>query len=133
MTSFEEQLDRAYKKKVLDRLDKTVRAVALVVDRALVEATPVDTGRARANWQASLNNPLTAQIAIQDVSKKDSGFVPARQNDALKAISAYKLADTILISNNLPYIRKLNEGSSQQAPAGFVDAALLKGKKAVKR
>ena len=38
----------------------------------------------------------------------------------------------ILISNNLPYINALNDGSSKQAPAGFVDSALSKGKRAVR-
>lgn len=121
--SFENQLKQAYETKVVKNLEKTVRAVALVVDAELVRTTPVDTGRARANWLPSLNVPDNRQIDGPASNKP-----PIDQ-----AIAAYKLADTILISNNLPYIRKLNEGSSQQAPAGFVDSALAKGKRAVKQ
>lgn len=118
---FDRQLDAAYKRKVLDNLEKTVRAVALVVDAELVAATPVDTGRARANWNPSLNEP-------------DTTIREPNQKKAISPIAAaFKLTDTILISNNLPYIKRLNEGSSKQAPAGFVDMALEKGKRAVKK
>lgn len=118
---FDRQLDAAYKRKVLDNLEKTVRAVALVVDAELVAATPVDTGRARANWNPSLNEP-------------DTTIHEPNQKKAISPIAAaFKLTDTILISNNLPYIKRLNEGSSKQAPAGFVDMALEKGKRAVKK
>ena len=120
MADFQQQLDAAYNKKVLDRLEKTVRAVALVVDAELVAATPVDTGRARSNWNPSLNVPDTT---IQEPNQK-------KVIDPI--VSAYKITDTILISNNLPYINRLNEGYSKQAPAGFVDLALQKGKRAVK-
>lgn len=117
---FQAQLDNAYKVKVIERLENTVRAVALVVDATLVETTPVDIGRARSNWNPSLNVP-------------DSSIVEPGQKKSISGINtAYKITDTILISNNLPYIKKLNEGSSKQAPAGFVDAALQKGKGAVK-
>lgn len=121
MASFEQQLDAAYKKKVVENLEKTVRAVALVVDAELVATTPVKTGRARSNWNPSLNTP-------------DASIVEPGQKKSIGPINAaFKITDTILISNNLPYIRELNNGSSKQAPAGFVDAALAKGKRAVKK
>lgn len=118
---FSEQLKRAYQAKVIQNLEKTVRAVALVVDAELVNTTPVKSGRARSNWNPSLNTP--------DATIREPG-----QKKSIDPIaSAYKITDTILISNNLPYIKKLNAGSSKQAPAGFVDAALAKGKRAVKK
>jgi hypothetical protein len=120
MDSFDKQLENAYKNKVIGTLEKTVRAVAFVVDAELVRATPVDTGRARSNWIPSLNSP--------DVRLVD----PNQKPDISPVIKSYKLDDTILISNNLPYIKNLNNGSSQQAPAGFVDKALAKGKRAIK-
>jgi len=118
---FQAQLDKAYKVKVIDKLEKTVRAVALIVDAELVNMTPVDTGRARANWNPSLNTP--------DPTIRE----PGQKKSIDPVASAFKLTDTILISNNLPYIKPLNNGSSKQAPAGFVDAALAKGKRAVKK
>ncbi len=118
--TFKQQLDAAYKNKVVGTLEKTVRGVTLVVDQTLAITTPVDTGRARANWLPSLNTP-------------DVRIVEPGQKSSIDAtLKAYKITDTILISNNLPYIQKLNNGSSKQAPAGFVDAALQVGKNAVK-
>lgn len=122
MSDFEKQLDKAYQKKVVDRLDKTVRAVALFVDSELVSTTPVDLGGARANWIPSLNTPDTRTIEA-----------PVSNKPSVKPIlDSYKLNDTILLTNNLPYIRRLNDGWSTQAPAGFVDDALQKGKRLVK-
>ena len=118
---FQAQLDAAYKTKVIGTLEKTVRAVALVVDSTLVDTTPVKTGRARGNWNPSLNVP-------------DATIREPNQKKPIEPIAAaYKITDTILISNNLPYIKRLNEGYSKQAPAGFVDAALERGKRAVKK
>jgi len=133
MSTFKQQADAAYKTKVLDQLEKVVRAVALVVDAELVRRTPVDTGRARANWLPSLNTPDTRVLDGPGGSKKGKSFVPSRDTTAEAVTQQYKLTDTIYISNNLPYIQELNNGSSQQAPAGFVDSALAKGKRAVKK
>lgn len=122
MATFKSQLDTAYKKKVVERLEKTVRAVALIVDSELVKSTPVDTGRAKANWLPSLNTPDNRQIDA-----------PASNKPSIEpSLKEFTLKDTILITNNLPYIRALNDGSSAQAPVGFVDDALARGKRAVK-
>lgn len=115
MTTFRFQLNRAYQKKVIENLEKTIRAVALVVDAELVNTTPVDTGRARSNWLPSLNVP--------DLRTVEPGGKPAVGPVA----DSFRIDDTILITNNLPYIRRLNEGSSLQAPAGFVEAAIARG------
>jgi hypothetical protein len=37
----------------------------------------------------------------------------------------------IYITNNAPYIRALNDGSSMQEPAGFVERAVLIGRRVV--
>lgn len=114
------QLQRAYQKKVIERLEKTVRAAALVVDSELVKRTPVDTGRARSNWLPSLNVARTDEVA------------PGERPEVASVFALYKINDTILSTNNLPYIERLNEGHSQQAPAGFVEAAIQVGKNAVR-
>lgn len=119
--SLKSDLDAAYKNKVIGTLEKTVRAVTLVVDKTLADTTPVDTGRARANWLPSLNAPDTRQVEAGQ--KEDVGPV----------LASYRIKDTIYISNNLPYIRRLNDGWSKQAPAGFVDRALAIAKRAVKK
>lgn len=116
-----DDLDRAYKTKVIQAVEKTVRAVALVVDAELVATTPVDTGRAKSNWLPTLNTPDTRKVE------------PGEKPDIAPVLSSYKIDDTVLITNNLPYIRRLNDGWSQQFPAGFVERAVAKGKNAVKK
>jgi hypothetical protein len=107
-------------------VEKAMRKAALAIDSAVVSATPVDTGRARSNWLPNFDAPA-------------SGTVAATSAAGATALVAGKVASfdltknkSIHITNNLPYIRKLNEGSSSQAPAGFVRRAIFAGVGAIK-
>ena len=99
--------------------DSTVQRVAVLVNQTVVTSTPVDTGRARANWYVGINRPVTE--AMQE--DKDPGGQQAIQRNNAK-IATRKHPQTIYISNNLPYIGRLNEGYSAQAPAFFVQIAV---------
>lgn len=99
--------------------DATMRKVAIGATQAVISATPVDTGRARSNWLASIDTirtdnvePLAAgaaatQIAIEEAAAVIRGY----DGDSNREIR---------LQNSLPYIDPLNNGSSAQAPAGFV-------------
>ncbi len=105
-------------KAIPDRSDQIVREVALAADRTLVLNTPVDTGRARANWQVTLGTP-----AAGTVDETTRGQTP--RNAAV--IAQYKGGTpnaAIFNTNNLPYIVPLNNGHSKQQPAGFVERAV---------
>ena len=108
---------------VAENADKLVRKVAMTIDRTVVMATPVDTGRARANWIASLNAPTSATTT----SVSPSGAEAMEQ--AAGVIAGYDGDNDaeIHITNNLPYIGPLNEGYSRQAPANFVSIAVRAG------
>lgn len=101
------------------------KATALAVDQALVLATPVDTGHARANWQISAFNPVTEELDDED----QVGNSTINRNEA--AIKAIPPEADIYITNNVPYIGELNNGKSAQAPAMFVQRALLAGIRAL--
>lgn len=116
MSSFRAQLDAAYRKEVELRLEEAVRFLSLSFYRDVKLMTPVDTGRARANWHLDLN---VVDVRIIEPGEGDGN---------IEAIASYKLGQTVFISNNLPYIRALNNGHSIQAPAGFVEDALAKAK-----
>ena len=114
---------------VEDNADQLVRKAALAIDAVLVLATPVDTGRARANWQVELNRP--AEGTTTNVSP--SGREALEQGKS--TIAGYRGGTpdaAVHITNNLPYIGKLNEGHSAQAPAGFVEEAVLTGASTVR-
>lgn len=122
--------------KQLDKnMNKAVREVALIADREVVLQTPVDTGRARSNWIVSLGSPSREQ---QDAYTPGQGGSTGADNaraaleQAAAEISRRQPGQDINISNNLPYIGRLNEGYSAQAPAGFVQAAVLRAVNALK-
>lgn len=109
---------------------KMVKTVALAVDASVVIGTPVDTGRARSNWVAEINQPAQGvrEPYAQGAEGSTGGQNAQRAIEQAKAtIAGYKIDQAIHITNNLPYIGKLNEGHSAQAPAGFVQTAVLDG------
>lgn len=121
-------------REIADRVEpgahKVVQQVALAVDQTVVLATPVDTGRARANWQ------VQAGVATSDIIEAYSpgkGASTSTENTraALEqgkiAVSAAQPGQEIHITNNLAYIGALNDGHSAQAPAGFVEEAVAAG------
>jgi len=88
----------------------------------IIKRTPIDTGRARANWHVSKNMPdtrvtdeTTQSVAVTDVPRSNAD-------------------EPYYIANNLPYINKLEYGGygdnspsgktvngySKQAPHGMV-------------
>lgn len=105
-------------------------AMTIIVD--LAYRTPVDTSRAISNWQVTLGAPPTGSIQAHYLGRLGSTYSASASETVSLAkliLKTKKPNQAIYISNNLPYIRKLNEGSSQQAPAGFVERAILLGRK----
>jgi hypothetical protein len=92
------------------KVERTVRAVKMELFRSVIQDTPVDTGRARGNWQATIGSPATDEIDNEDINVALAGV----------ASNLGKVADVSFLANNLPYIEKLEEGSSTQAPSGMV-------------
>lgn len=90
------------------------KMLVLEIDRELRRATPIDTGHARRNWVPSVG----AREVFETVSAD-------RHAQGIAAVLAYELSQGPLwVSNNTPYIERLNYGSSEQAPAGFVEASI---------
>lgn len=103
---------------VPEKANQFKRAVGLQLLAGVVQKTPVDTGRARANWQVSTGAPAGGLIEGVDPS---GGEAIARGAAALAQVQP---GETIYISNNLPYILPLENGHSRQAPAGMVALTL---------
>jgi len=86
-----------------------LRAASLALLRRIKIEMPVDTGRARASW---------GQWTPGDIRKPN---VKANQEDA---VWEENMADLkITQGTNVRYVPALNDGHSQQAPAGFIDKA----------
>ncbi len=106
--------------KLRDHAARVCVELAVNMHAELVEATPVDTGFARAMWVPSLSAPAF-------VTATDAAGGRALTEAGLGAVLAFKLEDgAIFVSNRTRYIRRLDGGSSTQAPAGFVRTAIAK-------
>ena len=120
--SYRAQIDAVYKKKVLDKIEKVTNATALLLHAQLIQTTPVDTGRAKANWFYDIDAP--------DAKEVEADY--DNEGEALQRSQSYTLDKNIFISNNLPYIRRLDEGYSDQAPSGMVQGSLQVAKRQAK-
>lgn len=79
----------------------------------LVNKTPVDLGRARGNWQVTINEP--AQDYFWDNWLTDPLI------EGLAELGELGLFQVVYITNNIPYIEALEGGHSQvQAPEGML-------------
>lgn len=114
-------------------VNRKVRRLALLILSELVIQTPVDTGRARSNWIVGLGGPPDAINEDPYVPGEGGSTDAANANAAIAAgtaaVSDREPGQTIYLSNNAPYIEKLNQGWSAQAPAGFIQAAVQHGVK----
>jgi len=112
-------------------------AIALNLAENIIRATPVDTGWARANWWPSLNKredpPNTGKgsphASTYDLGKKAGAKARAANGTAstgdgmTRAAAEFaggKVGDLFILSNGVPYIRRLEHGWSKQAPKGMV-------------
>lgn len=103
-------------------------SVGNAILEAVVEATPVDTSKALSNWQVSPNGAPGSEIEAHFAGSRGSTRgASARQALALgvRSIRAGRLQEGLLIFNAAPYIRRLNDGWSAQAPSGFIEKAVL--------
>jgi len=125
---------RRLAKTIVVNVDAGFRATVLAVDAAVVTATPVDTGRARANWRVSTEKQSDVYDAYQKGKQGSTAGTntQAAIDQGQEVVAGSPDADTMYISNNLPYIQALNDGSSAQAPAGFVELAIQAGQDTVK-
>ena len=111
----------------LDRLaERTIKKITLDVTANLIESTPVDTGWARANWIPSVTKSIQDTAGTRE--QAESGSVnKGPQLSGQAEVLGYKLRQgRVFVTNNVPYILRLNDGSSTQAPSGFVEAAVQK-------
>jgi len=115
--------------------DAVVRKVALVADQAVVMATPVDTGRARSNWLVGLGTARQDVVGSHVPGLKGATGEANTQESILigrATIKQRRPGQDIHITNNLDYIEDLNHGTSKQAPANFVEAAVAEAAEAVR-
>lgn len=117
---------------VEENVERAVKDCAGAVARSVISNTPADTGRARSNWTAQMEEAFAGMFPARVPGIAGS---TAEANAAAAVEAAEQLIETfdieenasIHITNNLPYIGALNDGHSKQAPADFVKIAVIDG------
>ena len=118
----------SYAKAVERNSTVVVREAAKAIAPSLVFATPVDTSRARANWQAGIGHiPSDVKFGKPDKPPSPDYGGQAAVAAIIGTANAYAGGSYLAIANNAPYIVRLNEGWSGQAPAMFVQRAVAVG------
>ena len=109
-------------------VEKAVIQTATAGSDAIIEATPVDTTKAVANWKVTHGSPFTGVVGERvPGSKKGSGARAAKS--AMRAenvgrIKFFKNKVAMYIANNVRYIGLLEYGSSKRKPHGMVSKGL---------
>lgn len=118
--TLQDQINKAYQKKVIKPLEEKVRKTGLMAFSNIALATPAKTGRARGNWNVSID---TIDGSVTDNTD------PPNMAKAAATIANFVIGKVIYVCNNLPYIERLNDGYSKQAPANFVETGVALAKR----
>lgn len=113
-----------FRKSISDWITSVDKAIPDVVSgtvikaaNAIVDLSPVDTGRFKANWQITANSPAAQSLNEYDQTGGQTKTYLARQ---ARAVAASRGTKVIYITNRLDYAGDLEYGSSRQAPAGVL-------------
>ncbi len=115
-------------------VSKLAQDVATGIGATVVDTTRVDTGLARSNWRASISAPASGVIPPYAPGSKlgtgegaNASAAKAQQKQAIKQFDATKHT-SIFITNRVPYIGTLNNGSPTQAPGNMVQLGIQTGR-----
>lgn len=120
------------RKAIPEAASKLAVQTAVTVVGDLAFKTPVDTSKAISSWETTLDSPSPNSPGPHFPGKHGSTYSASAAETIARAKGALqnkKPGQVIFITNNQPYIRRLNGGSSTQEPAGFVERAVLLGRK----
>ncbi len=99
------------RRKLRTQADRAFRALILGAAQKIISRTPVDTGRARGNWQISVD---TADVTEMGDDKGGGATIMGVRADVLQA----DIDDKVFLLNGVPYIQRLEDGWSDQIPPG---------------
>ena len=118
-----ERMNEAYR----IQIKKAMKVGIIEALRQVTISTPVDTGRARFGWYLSVKAPSPE-------TPPAGKYSAPKINERMQAINKnFTVSDTLYLTNNVSYVPKLNNGSSKQAPARFVEKSAEIAQQAVYR
>ena len=114
-------------------MHQVIKATALSIFSDVILSTPVDTGRARGNWQFTTLGPAIGVVGHTASAEPNAPTTGGSRHGERIALQVERSnTDGYYLTNNLPYIRVLEYGGypgdgpktvggfSKQAPAGMV-------------
>ena len=111
------------------RNDVIIEATANLMEPPDEGGTPIDSGWARGNWIPSPDAPVEEAVGTEG----DAASAQAAQQEGIAKVAGHQGPSPAYVANNVPYIQRLNDGWSKQAPAGFVEAAVDKAERTVQQ
>ena len=105
-----------------ETLDKTTKGFLVDLTEELLNETPKDTYYASYNWIPYIGSPPSEPAGTKPPSGRRAS--DAEQRSAIASVLSANNVRSGGVVNNTDYIAILNEGSSTQAPAGFIQAAV---------
>lgn len=110
-----------FAEKANGNIEQVARQAVVLAAQGLVMRTPVDTGRARGNWVLGVG-----AINYEVVDTRTDRGGGATQGAIAAAMLTVRIVSVpyLYVTNSLPYIQRLEDGWSQQTPAGMVKATL---------
>lgn len=118
--SFSLDLSRFAKKAGVE-MKLVIQKISMEAFKRIIYRTPVDTGRARANWGCTIGKPRTP-AEIESTDKSGSTTTAAM----VATVQGFSGDGSVFLVNNLPYIGVLEYGradgspGSTQSPQGMV-------------
>ena len=122
MTTFALDLSKAIEK-AKENAGLVIKKATFELFRSVIEKSPVDTGRFRANWNVAVGSPDLSTNKETDDSPRGE---PSVQNMQKVVLNSKFIDQSIFLTNSLPYANVLEEGridgvsGSVQAPQGMV-------------
>jgi len=100
--------------KATEAPEAIVRGTAIKLFSEIIFSSPVDEGTFRSNWNATVKTPSTQ--VNEDLIRTDDSIIGSMS----KVVESSKSYSSFILTNNLPYARRLEFGYSDQAPQGMV-------------
>lgn len=121
-----------------ENAEQVFRSAAFDLFSKIIQRTPVDTGRARANWQLTIRSPDLKKVGRGRKRKATKAKLLSDKRKAEivaldRLYEDWKPGYSVWITNNLPYINRLETGTwSDQAPQGMVAISIAEVQQALK-
>ena len=122
---------KSFAKRVDEDFSSVFKNLAFRALTEVVKTTPVDTGRARANWNIGVNQP---NIEVKEYKDLSLGQASAAAINKGRSLSKEELTpkDVVYITNNVEYIDILENGDGNRPPNNMVKGALQVIRTAIK-